>query len=125
MVKLIALLKRRPGMTLEEFREYYETTHAKFAEPLRGGLAVRYVRRYLMPVVHPMLGSKAEEPEFDAMMEMWFKDQAQFDAAMKLFSDPVLGKAIKDDEYKLFDVAKIRHFIVEEVDMDMSEQIEV
>src|SRR3546814_16208234 len=46
LLKLVALLKRRPGMTLDEFRDYYETTHSKFAEPLKGGLAVRYVRRY-------------------------------------------------------------------------------
>src|SRR3546814_1387111 len=27
LLKLVALLKRRPGMTLDEFRDYYETTH--------------------------------------------------------------------------------------------------
>lgn len=119
MLKLVALLKRRPGMTLEEFRDYYETTHSKFAEPLKGGLAVRYVRRYFTPIVHPLLDAEAEEPEFDAMMEMWFKDQAQFDEAMMAFADPVLSKAIREDEPNLFDVSKIRHFLVDEVDMDM------
>src|SRR3546814_665561 len=116
---LVALLKRRPGMTLDEFRDYYETTHSKFAEPLKGGLAVRYVRRYFTPIVHPLLDAEVEEPEFDAMMEMWFKDQAQFDEAMKAFADPVLSKAIREDEPNLFDVSKIRHFLVDEVDMDM------
>ena len=67
-----------------------------------------------------MLGKEVEEPEFDAMMEMWFKDEAQFESAMKLFSNPVPGKAIKDDEHNLFDVSKIGHFIVDEVEMDMS-----
>jgi hypothetical protein len=125
LLKLVALLKRRPGMTLEEFRDYYETTHSKFAEPLKGGLAVRYVRRYFTPIKHPLLDVEAEEPEFDAMMEMWFKDQAQFEAAMKVFSDPVLSKAIKDDESNLFDVSKIRHCFVDEVDMEMSVEPEI
>jgi hypothetical protein len=125
LLKLVALLKRRPGMTLEEFRDYYETTHSKFAEPLKGGLAVRYVRRYFIPIKHPLLDVEAEEPEFDAMMEMWFKDQAQFEAAMKVFSDPVLSKAIKDDESNLFDVSKIRHCFVDEVDMEMSVEPEI
>src|SRR3546814_14993588 len=96
-------------MTLDEFRDYYETTHSKFAEPLKGGLAVRYVRRYFTPIVHPLLDAEVEEPEFDAMMEMWFKDQAQFDEAMKAFADPVLSTAIREDEPNLFDVSKIRH----------------
>src|SRR3546814_10521989 len=111
---LVALLKRRPGMTLDEFRDYYETTHSKFAEPLKGGLAVRYVRRYFTPIVHPLLDAEVEEPEFDAMMEMWLKDQAQFDEAKKAFADPVLSKAIREDEPNLLDASKIRHFLVDE-----------
>src|SRR3546814_6109399 len=61
LLKLVALLKRRPGMTLDEFRDYYETTHSKFAEPLKGGLAVRYVRRYFTPIVHPLLDAERSE----------------------------------------------------------------
>lgn len=120
MLKLIALLKRRPGMTLEQFRDHYETTHAKFAEPLRDGLAVRYVRRYFTPIEHPLLDVEAEEPEFDGMMEMWFEDEVQFEKAMKAFADPDLAKAIREDEHNLFDVAKIRHYLVDEVDMEMN-----
>src|SRR3546814_20616409 len=106
-------------MTLDEFRDYYETTHSKFAEPLKGGLAVRYVRRYFTPIVHPLLDAEVEEPEFDAMMEMWFKDQAQFDEAMKAFADPVLSKAIREDAPNRFDVYKIRHYLAEKEDMEM------
>jgi uncharacterized protein (TIGR02118 family) len=119
MMKLIALLKRRPGMTLEDFRNYYESTHSKFADALKGGKAVRYVRRYFKPIPHP-LGGKVAEPEFDAMNEMWFEDEAQFQRAMEIFSDPALAKSIAQDEPNLFDVAKIRHYIVDEVDSDLS-----
>lgn len=120
MYKLIALLKRRPGMTLEEFRDYYETTHSKFADALKGGKAVRYVRRYFTPLPHPVTGLLEQEPEFDAMNEMWFEDEAQFLRAMELFNEPSLGNAIRDDEPNLFDVARIRHFIVDECDTDLS-----
>src|SRR5690554_3959140 len=113
MIKLIALLKRRHGMTIEEFRDYYASTHSKFADALKGGKAERYVRRYFKPIPHAML-SEEDESEFDAMNEMWFKDEEQFRNAMEIFSEPSIGKAIKDDEYNLFDVPKIRHYLVEE-----------
>ena len=32
MIKTIALLKRRPGMTVAEFREHYETHHRRIGE---------------------------------------------------------------------------------------------
>lgn len=119
MLKLIALLKRREGMSLEEFRDYYESTHSKFADVLKGGNAVRYVRRYFKPLPHPVTG-KIEESEFDAMNEMWFEDEAQFKRAMELVNEPELARALAADEYNLFDVPKIRHYIVEEVDTDLS-----
>jgi len=107
-------------MTLEEFRDYYENVHSKFGDNnLRGGKAVRYVRRYFTPLPHPLTGL-IEEPEFDAMNEMWFEDEAQFQAAMKIFAEPELAKALTADEYNLFDVKKIRHYIVDEVDSDLS-----
>lgn len=120
MIKLIALLKRRPGMTLEEFRAYYESTHSKFGDRnLKGGKAVRYVRRYFQPLPHPITG-QLEEPEFDAMNEMWFEDEAQFKAAMEIFSEKSLADAIVNDESNLFDRDKIRHYIVDECESDLS-----
>src|SRR3546814_5318056 len=87
-------------------------------------MAVHHVRRYLTPIGHPFVDAEGEEPEFDAMMEMWFKDQAQFDEAMKAFADPVLSKAIREDEPNLFDVSKIRHFLVDEEVPDLGNRSE-
>lgn len=119
MYKLIALLKRKPGMTPEAFKDYYENRHSRFSDVLKGGKVVRYFRRYFTHLPHPASGLSGE-PEFDAMFEMWFEDEDQFKAAMALFTDTPLGNALIEDEENLFDRSKIRHFIVEEHESDMS-----
>ena len=53
MVKLVGLLKRRPGMSTDEFRAYYETHHKKLGDRYLAGFADRYLRRYLNPFPDP------------------------------------------------------------------------
>ena len=55
--KVFIFLKRRPGMSTEAFRDYYENHHRPLMEPYLRGLA-GYVRNYLNPLPH--LDSKAE-----------------------------------------------------------------
>lgn len=64
MFKFMVMMKRKPGITREEFRKYYEEVHAPAALarfPIR-----RYVRNYIM--VPP----GAPEPDFDCITEFWY-----------------------------------------------------
>jgi uncharacterized protein (TIGR02118 family) len=67
MIKSITLIKRKPGLSREEFIKYYEEVHVplslKHFPTFR-----RYVRNY---VVAPF---GTEEPDFDCIMEVWFDD---------------------------------------------------
>ena len=47
MFKVIGLLKRRPDLTPEAFRDYYETHHRLIGEKYLKPYATRYMRRYL------------------------------------------------------------------------------
>lgn len=118
MFKVVFLLKRRPGMTVQEFKDYYENHHAKIGEEhLGGGAAVKYIRRYFEPITEGPRGTvpdTGQEPEFDGIMEMWFRDKAQYDSAMTRFSEPWLTKLVTEDEEKLFDRSKLRMYIVDE-----------
>ena len=112
MFKSLTFLKRRPGMTLEEFRQYYEERHA----PL--GVAVmpqarRYFRRYVAPIAYPTTGD-ASEPEFDVVTEVWCDDRESYDALLAHISKPEIMDLIVEDEEKLFDRSKTRLLYVEE-----------
>jgi uncharacterized protein (TIGR02118 family) len=76
--KILLFMKRRPGMTVEAFREYYENHHAplcaKYAKNLK-----RYIRRYIDAQPHPETDTSGEPP-FDVITELWFDDEASLKA---------------------------------------------
>ena len=110
MIKMIALLKRKQGMTFNQFVEQYEKGHALFAAPYMPH-ATHYERRFIKPLSNPINGD-ATEPDFDVVTEIWFKNQADFDADMAGVS--AASAAFSADEEKLFDRSGHRMFIVEQ-----------
>ena len=119
MFKTIGLLKRRPGMSVEEFREYYESNHRVIGEKYLKGNAERYIRRFLNPYPHPLTGEEVE-PEYDVLLEIWYKDQAAFEATGAKLTTPEAAKEISEDEEKLFDRPAMRFFSVEEFESDLT-----
>ncbi len=83
MFKVMSLLKRKEGMTREEFYDWAKYEHPKLA------IELPYIRGYRSNAVRP------DEPEgaFDSVSEMWFDDAAAFDAA---FATPT-GQKTRED----------------------------
>ncbi|WP_395396705.1 EthD domain-containing protein [Novosphingobium sp. BL-8A] len=114
-VTVITLLKRRQGMSHEDFRIYYETHHRRIGERVLAGHATRYVRRYLAPL------DGVDQPcDADVVMEIDFPDEAARDACFASLADPATQAMIAEDEERLFDRARIRTFSVSEASSDMS-----
>lgn len=118
MIKLLTLLKRRPGMSMEEFMEHYETRHRVIGEKVLKPHACRYVRRYLQPIPHVVTGA-VEESEHDVVMEVWFENQARMDAFIGAAAEPAMWQEIVVDEERLFDRPKMRQFTLTEYESDM------
>jgi uncharacterized protein (TIGR02118 family) len=105
MIKAISLLKRKSGVTLEEFAMHYEEIHVPLA--MKHFPFKKYVRNYV---------SKAEdsdEPWFDCITEVWFETMEDCQSAAE-FSASESYKVISDDEEKFMDRSSIVAFIVEE-----------
>lgn len=117
MYKVITLLKRRQGLTLQEFIDLYEQEHAVLgAEKLRGHV-VHYSRRYLHPL--PSTRPAAQrEPDYDVVMECWYPDRAAYDRALQSLNTSANIAEITADEERLFDRSMIRSFAVEEHETD-------
>ena len=126
MFKVVGLLKRRPGLTREQFIAHYESIHAPWGTQYQKGKMGkegRYFRRYLIPHAHPLdAGSSIREPEYDVITEHWCDSRAQYESTMGQFRAPDLASWATDDELLLFDRTKSLHFIVEqELESDISE----
>jgi uncharacterized protein (TIGR02118 family) len=117
MFKLMILIKRKRGMAMEDFIEYYETKHAPLGRSKVPNLK-RYVRHFLRPYGNEMYGADAELP-YDVVTEIWFDDRADFERGMAYLSEPETAKIIAADEEKLFERSSIRFVIVEDHETDL------
>jgi hypothetical protein len=118
MIKQVALLKRNPILTHQQFVDHYENVHRKIGEKYLKGRASRYIRRYLSPIVDPTYGV-AGDVEYDIIMELWFENEQVYrDTLAYITSTEVSAEIIADEEY-LFDRSSNRFFIVTEIEGDV------
>ena len=117
MIKLVMPMKRRPGMSVEEFREYYEGSHRLIGEKYLKGYADKYMRRFVDPL--PDREGKLYDPEYDVILEIWYPDEATFKACGLHLSSPEIAAEIREDEEKLFDMRYMRSYLVNEVESEL------
>jgi uncharacterized protein (TIGR02118 family) len=116
-LKLVFLLKRMPGMSVEDFRTYYEASHRKLAERALPRV-LRYTRRYVQPELNPITREAIELP-FDVVMEIWAESRADWDTMQAELAEGTLGAEIWADEERLFASHDNPIFTVEEADSQM------
>jgi uncharacterized protein (TIGR02118 family) len=92
MIKVVAIIKRKPGMTVEAFQEHWRTTHADVVRRLPG------LRRYVQS--HTLLsGSRKREPAWDGIAELWFDDTD----ALRALRGTLEQAAVDADEPRFID----------------------
>jgi uncharacterized protein (TIGR02118 family) len=67
MVKVVAIVKRKSGMSVDAFQEHWRTRHAEVVAKLPG--LRRYVQSHTLPS-----GYRKGEPAWDGIAELWFDD---------------------------------------------------
>ena len=83
MIKLVALVTRKPGMTPEAFRDYWLGTHAPLAAAIPG------MRGYRINIA----GDPGAQPPapYDGSAEIWFDDRAAMEAGLASPEGDVAG----------------------------------
>ncbi|GAA1843971.1 hypothetical protein GCM10009836_24190 [Pseudonocardia ailaonensis] len=111
MFKVMLLVKRKPGMSMEDFVDYYENVHA--ARDKSGSGIVHYARHYLRPAPS-FTDDETAEPPFDAVTEVWYSDRAAYDAIReKLVQKPAWVADVVADEERFMDRARCRTVFVD------------
>lgn len=108
MVKLFAVLRRRPGMSVEEFRTHWREHHG----PLIAGTPelARHIVRYEQHVRHRPDGLSGTE-DVDGVAEQWFHSIDDF---VGFISEPAYAELIAPDERRFLDMDRIEFVITEE-----------
>ena len=107
MHKVLVFLKRKPGMSVEDFRAYYENNHAPLCEKYLAGVS-RYVRRYVDFV--------GDELPFDVVTELWTDNRKVAEQIAEIMARGPIPDEVIEDELKVFDRPQARVAIVTECD---------
>lgn len=116
MPKLIILIKRKPGMSREDFIAHYENVHAQFGKRTQGHLWDKYVRNYTKSLMEYQPEDNDADDSYDAITEIWVKDDAALQEMARIINEPENNQWVLEDEEKFQDRLKTRILIVEEVD---------
>ncbi|MEO6091489.1 MAG: EthD domain-containing protein [Novosphingobium sp.] len=116
--KIALLMKRRPDISVEAFRDYYENRHAPLASKYSQGVT-RYVRRYLDPQPHPETGPGGELP-YDVITELWFDDEATFKRTLAYITTAKMPAEIVEDEKNFLDRSSFKIVTYTECESDLS-----
>ena len=104
MVKLVACLKRGPGVSVETFQRHWRTRHAEIV--VRQAGLRRYVQNHVLPTAYAR-----GEPIFDGVAEAWFDDVE----AMRRLAPTPEYRAVRADEPHFLDVPAMRVVLTDEV----------
>lgn len=109
MIKAIFLIRRKPGLSVEQFRAHYENQHVD--------IALKYIRPYLkgyfrnypdnsssyFDTVENNEGGIAPEFNYDCVTEMWFENEERLQSMFDRLSEPDARAKIGADEELFLD----------------------
>jgi len=105
VIKAVTVFKRRPGLSVEDFRLHWRTTHAEVVTKLPG------LRRYVQNPAHDSGYARGREPDFDGIAETWFDDTD----AMRAVAASEQYAAVQADEPNFIEVAGMAMVLCDEV----------
>ena len=102
METVFVLLKRKSGMTFDEFRAHYESNHAKLGEKYFGHLFHSY-RRHYIPEGMRFSDGAAIENAYDCLTELVFREPGGYAELKRIAGDPEIHRILKEDEAQFLD----------------------
>lgn len=93
MIKMIAFVKRKPGLTREEFIRLWTGEHIQLSKPL--GMVGYRINIALEPQPGATADAAPNDPPYDGTAEIWWESLEQMQAAL---ASPQNVLAAKDTE---------------------------
>ena len=106
MIKVMVMIKRKPGISHEEFCQHYEEVHVPLALKLLPTIR-KYVRNYVVAL------PGTEGIGFDCITEFWYDDMDGAQASLDTLNSDA-GQVIRDDEATFMDKDKQVVLLVDE-----------
>jgi uncharacterized protein (TIGR02118 family) len=108
LIKLVFTIRRRPGMTRDEFQRYWRNEHARLVE--RHAEVLR-IRRYLQTHARDtdaddaISGARGSQPHhYDGVAELWWESVEDLLAASSSEEGRIAAAALLEDERRFIDL---------------------
>jgi uncharacterized protein (TIGR02118 family) len=110
MIKLVFALRRREGMTRDEFQRYWREQHAPLVKRHADALQIRrYVQVHTCDtgLDEAVAGARGSEPRFyDGVAELWWDGFEELLEAFSSEAGQVAGQALLEDEQRFIDLPR-------------------
>lgn len=104
MIKAFNFFKRKSGLSIDDFRNYWLNEHAAIIR------AIPELRRYVASITLPS-AYRNREPLYDGISEAWFDDEA----ALRSSANSAPRRAASADDAKFVDMSTTGSIIVDEI----------
>ncbi len=117
MIKSVMCIRRKPGMSVDEFLQYWQHQHAELIKDIQQDLGIlRYVQS--SAVDHPLVTLAREvrngpEP-FDGIGEAWYESVDALAAAAERPAGQLALARLLEDEYNFVDLANSPFWLLRE-----------
>jgi uncharacterized protein (TIGR02118 family) len=120
VVKLLFCLRRRDGMSRDEFEAYWRGTHAPLVRSHAEVLGIRrYVQSHSVPdaISVAMAGARNPPEPYDGVAELWFESLDAVGAAVATPEGRAAAVALFEDEQRFIDHARSPLMMVDEFEV--------
>jgi len=116
MIKILCFMNRKPGLSMEEFKAYYEERHVPLIHRLLPHW-IEYRRNFSEERPHNsahMVETRPRDVEFDVLTELTYENEDMYQRTLAALADPEIGAIIREDEARFLDRETMRVVIVDE-----------
>jgi len=118
VIKLVFAIRRRPGMSREEFQRYWREEHAALVSRHADELRIRrYVQTHARDtdLDEALAGTRGSEPRFyDGVAELWWDSMEDLIAASTSEAGQAAGRELVEDEQRFIDLPRSPLWLGEE-----------
>jgi len=120
MKKMIVFIKKKEGMTFEDFRNHYENVHVPLCGERIGHL-IQDFRRYYPQNLNNLYHGRSDAhagreggTSYDAIAVYTIKNEKALEELVKIGKDPEFKRILSEDEERFCDRAATREGVADE-----------
>lgn len=123
MLKLMMFMKRKEGISFEDFRAHYENVHIPMVAKWVGPYMKDFKRYYPQNAVNFYVGRPDADQapqddggiDYDAVSIYTIRDEAALQEILRISADPEFTRLVTEDEANFADRARSRQTLTEEI----------